>query len=68
VFARELLVEVPVAEVREDIDVDDVVGFGNATPVDCGMLAAPEGISTILLVVEFRFDCAIISEIEDCIC
>jgi hypothetical protein len=59
VFAGELLVEIPVAEVREDVDVDDTVGFGSATPVDCGILAAPDGISTILLVGEFRFDCAI---------
>jgi hypothetical protein len=36
-----------------------VEGFGNATPVDCGILAAPVGTSTILLAVEFKLDCAI---------
>lgn len=40
----------------EVLDDDDVVGLGDGTPVDWGMLAAPAGISTILLVVEFRFD------------
>jgi hypothetical protein len=45
-------------DVGVDVLDDEVVGLGDATPVDWGMLAAPAGISTMLLVVEFKFDCA----------
>jgi hypothetical protein len=39
--------------------VGEEVAVGSVTPVDLGILAALAGISTILLVVEFRLACAI---------
>ena len=54
-----LFVEVLVEALEVGADDEVVVGFGSATPVDWGMLAAPAGTSTMLLVVEFKLDCAI---------
>lgn len=52
--------ELPVGALEEeaenvDVDAVAVVGLGEATPVRCGMLAAPAATSTMLLVVEFRW-------------
>ena len=60
-----MLLEEPSVAVSEGVDggllgsslgVEPEVPLGNGTPVDCGILAAPEGTSTMLLFKEFWFD------------